>query len=104
MKILFHYVLPLCFDYFAKSTTENCKIDLDLGILVGCRGCLNCGGMPKSTRTEHLVSHSPSNFCVLTTRGTYGTPLNLVLWFVLAPSHMRPFGVALRVVWAGLTF
>ena len=31
----------------------------------------------------------PSDYCMLTTRGGYGTSLDLVLWRVLAPSRRR---------------
>ena len=54
---------------------------------------LVCGGMPGSTRTEHLVSFDyPSITSVLTTLETYGTSLDLVLWSVLA-SGRRWLGV-----------
>ena len=54
---------------------------------------LVCGGMPESTRTEHLVSFDyPSITSVLTTLETYVTSLDLVLWSVLA-SGRRWLGV-----------
>ena len=31
-----------------------------------------CGSMPKSTRTEHLVSHSPSNYAYQPREGHMG--------------------------------